>query len=489
VSTKILIIEDNPKDAGLFKHVLELEDYAVEIATTAAEGFSQAQSGNFDVVLTDLNLGGPKSDEGRDLVIQLHTSKPQLPVILMTGGHTAEIAIDVIKQGGFDYFVKPLRVMDESFRADVVRMVDQAAASKQLMESGVKLPGETVDPGQPAGDQIIGNSRIMQGVYKEIGRVASTTVTVLIRGETGTGKELVARAIYSHSERASQPFIVVNCTAIPESLLESELFGHEPGAFTGATVRRLGRFEQAHRGTIFLDEIGDMEMKLQQKLLRVLQEQVIERVGGKEPIPVDVRVIAATHANLEQAIEESQFRQDLYFRLNVAQISLPPLRNRMEDIRPLVRYFIQRYGAELGSATSSIENEAIMALREQSWPGNVRELKGVVRKALLLAHGYTITTDIIRKALDQTTPPKPSTLRRFAAHVAEALASAQSGERENVMADLIEIVERELYGQAIRRAKRDQSKAAQWLGVSRPTMRQKLSRYGLHQVRDRSTRE
>src|SRR6185503_5459149 len=405
VNTKILLIEDSPNDASLFKHMLEAEGYAVEIAATASEGLAQACRGNFDVVLTDLNLGGPKSDEGRDLVIQLGSAKPQLLVILMTGGHTAEIAIDVIKQGGFDYFAKPVR-MDDAFRAEVARMIDQAAASKQLMESRVRLPGETVDPGRPASDQIIGNSRVMQRVYQEIGRVAPTPVTVLIRGETGTGKELVARAIYSHSERANRAFIVVNCTAIPENLLESELFGHEPGAFTGASARRIGRFEQAHRGTIFLDEIGDMEMRLQQKLLRVLQEQIIERVGGKEPIPVDVRVIAATHADLERAIEENLFRQDLYFRLNVAQISLPPLRDRVEDIRPLVRHFIQCYGPELGSATSTIENEAIMSLQEQSWPGNVRELKAVVRKALLLAHGYTITTDMIRTALDQTTPPK-----------------------------------------------------------------------------------
>jgi DNA-binding NtrC family response regulator len=486
MSTKILLIDDNPKDAELFRHALETEGYTVQVATTAAEGLAQANCGNFDVVLTDLNLGGPKSDEGRDLVIQLHSSKPHLPVVLMTGGHTAEIAIDVIKQGGFDYFAKPLNVLDEAFRAELAKMIDQAAASKQLAESRVKLPGETVDPGQAAGDQIVGNSRVMQAVYKEIGRVAPTSVTVLIRGETGTGKELVARAIYSHSERAGGPFIVVNCTAIPENLLESELFGHEPGAFTGATVRRIGRFEQAHRGTIFLDEIGDMEMRLQQKLLRVLQEQVIERVGGKEPIAVDVRVIAATHADLERAIEENLFRQDLYFRLNVAQISLPPLRSRVEDIAPLVRHFIQCYGAELGSASSTIENEAIMELQEQSWPGNVRELKGVVRKALLLAHGYTITTDIVRRALEQTTPPKPASQQSFAAHVAEALAGVQSGERENVMADLTEIIERELYGQAIRRSKRDQSKAAQWLGVSRPTMRQKLARYGLQLGRQRS---
>src|SRR5207249_3559543 len=226
-----------------------------------------------------------------------------------------------------------------TFRADLAEMLDKAATCKQLM-ARVKLPGEPGTEDAPTGDQIIGHSRLMQNVYKEIGRVADKPVTVLIRGETGTGKELVARAIYTYSSRANQPFVVVNCAAIPDSLLESELFGHEPGAFTGARHRRLGRFEMAHQGTIFLDEIGDMDMKLQQKLLRVLQEGTIERVGGSEPIPVDVRVLAATHRNLELAIEENEFRQDLFFRLNVALISLPPLRERREDIPEQVKYYI-----------------------------------------------------------------------------------------------------------------------------------------------------
>jgi DNA-binding NtrC family response regulator len=311
---------------------------------------------------------------------------------------------------------------------------------------------------------------------------------VLLRGETGTGKELVARAIYAHSTRAEQPFIIVNCTAIPEHLLESELFGHESGSFTGAKTRRIGRFEQAHQGTIFLDEIGDMEPKLQQKLLRVLQAQTIERLGGNQPIPVDVRVIAATQTDLEQAIRANEFRQDLYFRLNVAQIVVPPLRDRREDIPELVQYFIRRYGAELGSGTCALENEALLCLQQQVWAGNVRELRGVVRKALLLAHGFTITKGIVREALDQTRPPRPIAGQAFADHVADLLACAQRGERQEVMAELTELVERELYSQAIQRARGDQTKAAQWLGVSRPTIRQKLTRYGLFPVRDSDTK-
>jgi len=511
---KVLLIEDDPNDVEIFGRILEEEGYEVTSADNVDQGLTLVRNeGNdegkeFDVVLTDLDLKGPTGREGRELVVELRRSKPHLPVILMTGlplrsgDPTADIAIDVIQLGAFDYISKALDPReDKTFRADLAEMVDHAVASKQLM-AGLQPRPDAATEDKPAADKIVGNSRVMQNVYKEIGRVAATPVTVLVRGETGTGKELVARAIYSHGDRAAQPFIVVNCTAIPENLLESELFGHEQGAFTGANLRRIGRFEQAHCGTIFLDEIGDMDLKLQQKLLRVLQEQTIERVGGKEPIRVDVRIIAATHRNLELAVEENEFRQDLYFRLNVAVISLPPLRERKEDIRDLVEYFIECYGSELAlrkqadgtfismiqhGPKAAIEREAVMCLEAQSWPGNVRELRSVVRKALVLANGYTITTDTVRKALDQARPPSPALQQPFATLVGSVLASAKNGERENVIADLIEVVERELYGEALRRAKGDQSRAARWLGVSRPTMRERLLRYGLHSVRERST--
>ena len=509
MSHKVLIIEDNPDDAFIFGRLLKMEGHSFEIATNGPEGLRRALSGEFDVVLTDLNLGGASRDEGRDLVARLHAALPHLPVILMTGDHRAktgdlraktgrdmaEIAIKVTKVGAFDYFSKPPNPFEGTFRADLAEMLDKAATCKQLM-ARVKLPGEPGTEDAPTGDQIIGHSRLMQNVYKEIGRVAAKPVTVLIRGQTGTGKELVARAIYTYSDRANQPFIVVNCAAIPESLLESELFGHEAGAFTGAKVRRLGRFELAHRGTIFLDEIGDMNLNLQQKLLRVLQENTIERVGGKESVPVDVRVLAATHRDLESGIQEGVFRQDLYFRLNVAVISLPPLRERKEDLRDvitqepatgkqsripgLVSHFVQRYAAELGSVTPPVTPAAYQELEHYDWPGNVRELRNAIRKALLLARGYSITPEIIRRALDQLKPPRPTEDQTFGAFVSKILASAKTGDRENVLTDLTEAVERELYSQAIRRACGDQSKAARWLGVSRPTMLEKLRRFDLH---------
>jgi DNA-binding NtrC family response regulator len=493
--SKILVIEDDPNDAEFFQRILVQEGNAVEIAATASAGLSRAQSGEFDLVLTDLNLGGPTRDEGRELVKQLHCNDPHLPVILMTGGHTAEIAIDAIKLGAFDYFSKPREVFDESFRTELAEMVDHASASRRLTKQ-VKVQGDVNTEDKASVDQIVGRSRSMQNVYKEIGRVAATSLNVLIRGETGTGKELVARAIWGNSDRAKEAFVVVNCAAIPVDLLESELFGHDPGAFTGARTKRLGRFELAHRGTLFLDEIGDMNINLQQKLLRVLQEQTIERVGGKEPIPVDVRVIAATHRDLEVAVQENQFRQDLYYRLNVAMISLPPLRERKEDLRDLVtndpktplpglvNYFVRRYATELGSAPPPVTEDAFQEVEGYDWPGNVRELRNVMRKALLVARGYPITAEIIRSAIAQTTPPHPSTQESFSAYVRRVLASAASGEREDVLADVGAVVERELYTQAVRRARGDQSKISRWLGVSRPTVRDKLTRFRLHPVKD-----
>jgi DNA-binding NtrC family response regulator len=301
----------------------------------------------------------------------------------------------------------------------------------------------------------------------------------LIRGETGTGKELVARAICQHSERAAQPFIIVNCAAIPENLLESELFGHEPGAFTDAKVRRIGRFEQANGGTLFLDEIGDTSLSTQVKLLRVLQEKTIQRLGGKETIAVDVRVITATHRNLELAIQEKEFREDLFYRLNVAAVYVPPLRERKEDIEDLINYFLRRHGRELGVSKPSISADAIKYLEQQDWPGNVRELENVIRKALLSSHGFTITLESVSAITTTKKFPSSTPEHTVSNYVTELLERAKKGELENIHSVFTETVERELYSQAIQLAGGDQSKAAKWLGVSRPTMREKLTRYSL----------
>ena len=316
--------------------------------------------------------------------------------------------------------------------------------------------------------------------------MAATTVTVLIRGETGTGKELVARAIYQHSGRAAQPFIAVNCAAIPETLLESELFGHERGAFTGAHARRVGRFEQANHGTLFLDEIGDLSLSTQVKLLRVLQEKYIQRVGGNEKIPVDVRVLAATHRDLETALKEKEasrtfrFREDLFYRLSGVTITLPPLSQRPDDIPDLVKYFMQRSGGELGVDAPSIQPEAIAFLQNQAWPGNVRELENVVRQALLLARNYPIGLEHVQEACSRTRKPVLLSDQTIAGYFSELLARAERGEADGVHAKMIEEMERELFARAIQLAQGNQAKAARWLGVTRTTMREKLIHFGLH---------
>jgi len=463
---KILLVEDDASIVGGLKKELQVEGYEVAVAERGDKGLAQAKEQPFDVVITDLKMPGLS---GLELVEQLHASKPKLPIILMTAFGTTETAIEATKLGAYDYLLKPF---------DMVELLDLVAKSVACN----RLMSEPVEMGEARSNQsaIIGNSRAMQAVYKEIGRVAATAVSVLIRGETGTGKELVARAIYQHSSRAAQPFIAVNCAAIPETLLESELFGHDRGAFTGAHARRIGRFEQANRGTILLDEIGDLSLSTQVKLLRVLQEKYIQRVGGNERIPVDVRILAATHRDLETALKENQFREDLFYRLSGVTIALPPLSQRPEDIPDLVKYFMQRLGGEVGVDAPSIQPAAIAFLQTQAWPGNVRELENVVRQALLLARNYPIGLEHAQEAYARTRKSVLVSDQTIAGYFSELLAKAQRGEADGVHAKMIEEMERELFARAIQLAQGNQAKAARWLGVTRTTMREKLIHFGLH---------
>src|SRR5436189_1953296 len=352
---KILLIEDDASIVGGLKKELQVQGYEVAVAERGDEGLAQAKAQPFHVAMTDLTMPG---FSGLELVEQLHASKTKLPIILMTAFGTTETAIEATKLGAYDYLLKPFDM------AELLDLTAKAVACNRLMS-------EPVEMGEARSNQsaIVGNSRAMQAVYKEIGRVAATAVTVLIRGETGTGKELVARAIYQHSGRAAQPFIAVNCAAIPETLLESELFGHDRGAFTGAHARRIGRFEQADHGTIFLDEIGDLSLSTQVNLLRVLQEKYIQRVGGNEKIPVDVRVLAATHRDLETALKANQFREDLFYRLSGVTITLPPLSQRPEDVPDLVKYFMQRSGGEVGVDAPLVQPEDISFTHQQAMHG------------------------------------------------------------------------------------------------------------------------
>ncbi len=463
---KILLVED---DAGLSDSlylVLTAEGNHVVLAQRGDLGLARASADNFDVVITDLKLPGLS---GLELVRQLHAVKPRLPIILMTAHGTAETAIEATKFGAYDYLLKPFEM------EELIDLTQKAVASSRLMSEPVEVGGASLKH-----DAIVGQSRAMQVIYKEIGRMAAKPVNVLIRGETGTGKELIARAIYQHSERVSEPFVAINCAAIPETLLESELFGHERGAFTGAETRRIGRFEQADHGTLFLDEIGDLSPGTQVKLLRVLQERCIQRLGGKENIPVDVRVIAATHRDLESAMREKLFREDLFYRLNVVVIMLPALRDRKEDLPELVRYFLSRYGVELGAAQPAIQTDALELLQAQSWPGNVRELENAVRKMLLAARGYTISLEHAQAVLTAVAPAVKGSDASLIGMVAELLQAAKRGETENVHGRLLSDVEREIFAQAIQLAHGNQAKVARWLGVSRLTVRDKLIQFGLH---------
>jgi DNA-binding NtrC family response regulator len=469
-ATKVLLIEDDPGIAETLQRILADEGHTVVVKRHGDEGLAHAVGGGVNVVITDLRLPGLN---GLELTRRLRAAQPRLPVILITAFGTTDTAIEATKFGAYDYLLKPFAI------PQLIELVRKAAESNRLMSEPVDLGARGM-----ARDALVGRSEVMQAIYKEIGRVASKPVNVLIRGETGTGKELIARALYHHGDRAAAPFIAVNCAAIPEPLLESELFGHERGAFTGAEVRRIGRFEQADHGTLFLDEIGDMTPSTQVKLVRVLQEQCLQRVGGRESIPVDVRVIAATHRDLEAAIVQKHFREDLFYRLSVVVITLPPLRSRREDIPELVRYFLQKHGPALGSAQPSILPEAIEFLQAQSWPGNVRQLENVMRKIVLLAQDYTISAEHARTALHQAGGANFSPVGPLGDYIEQLIAAARRGEASDVHARVVDAAERELFSRAIREAAGNQAKAARWLGVSRITMKAKLVQFGLHPGRE-----
>ena len=463
----VLLIEDDTGLAANLRDVLAEEGFKVTLCTRGDEGLRRATNDDCDVVLTDLRLPGMG---GLELLRQLHAAQPRLPVVLMTAHGTIETAIEATKLGAYDYLQKPFEM------PELIGLLHRAADAGRLMREPVALATKAPS----ARTALVGASRAMQDVCKEIGRVAAKPVTVLIRGETGTGKELIARALYQHSDRAKAAFIAINCAAVPENLLESELFGHERGSFTGADQRRIGRFEQANKGTLFLDEIGDLPPGTQVKLLRVLQQQTFQRVGGSETISVDVRVIAATHRDLHEMIREGQFREDLFHRLNVVTIQLPPLRERREDIPVLVQHFLKKYAAEFGGESPAISADALALLQAEPWPGNIRELENVTRRLLLAAHGLSIGADALRLTLSARTPEKTAATDSLPAMAAALLARAQRGELHDAHAQIMAGAEREVLTQAILLAEGNQAKAARWLGLSRFTLREKLKQLGLH---------
>jgi two-component system nitrogen regulation response regulator GlnG len=382
-----------------------------------------------------------------------------------------------MKLGAYDYLLKPLDV------GQVESLIERALEARRLMKSPVRME-ETA--GDDESDLLVGRSPSMLDVYKQIGRVAAQNITVLISGESGTGKELIARAIYQHSHRLGECFMAVNCAALTDTLLESELFGHEKGAFTGADRRRIGRFEQCDKGTIFLDEVGDMSPATQSKVLRLLQEQTFERVGGHETISVDVRLISATNRNLEQMIADDEFRLDLFHRLNGFEIKLPPLREREGDLELLINHFLKRFNAQLDKKITSVSREAMALMRKYPWPGNIRELQTAMRRAMLMATGPTIVPESLPKEIVENLPPTPGSGVAAGASngdssvdlsaFVDARAAANS---ENLYQETLQMMERYLLARVLRETHGNQSHAARRLGITRGSLRNKMRDLGI----------
>ncbi len=467
--SEVLIVDDDGQLRSSFSKLLAEEGHTVRTAPSGEAGVEEVEKQPPDLVVLDVKLPGISGLEAFERIKKI---VPGLPVIVMTAYGTTDTAIEATKLGAFDYILKPFDI------PAVLELIERALESASLMRSRVKLGGETTEV---SGDVLIGRSQVMQEVYKSIGRVAPTDATVLIRGESGTGKELVARAIYQHSRRSTEPFRVINCVALPETLLESELFGYERGAFTGAHSRRVGKLEQAHGGTIFLDEIGDMPLTIQAKLLRLLQEKSIERLGGNKTISVDVRILAATNRNLERAIETGQFREDLYYRLKVVTVSLPPLRERREDIPLLCDYFMSYYAREMGVDPPGITQAAQQVIGNNHWPGNIRELANTLKKALIFSSGYPIRPEDISYAIAEGEASAESetqaTMEEAARKWVKAiLLSNDYKDRYNYLMDTFGSI---VVSEALQLTSNNRSQAAKLLGLARPTLLSKIEKLHL----------
>lgn len=465
----IVIVADANAPAGQpWIADLEAQGYRVLAETSGAGVLARVEAGG-QVVITGSHL---QDMDGLQLIARLNRSHPRTPIIMVTDEGSSQIAIEAIKRGAEDILSEPVDP------GELMGVVDEALEAAGRMFRPVEIA-----PVYAEQDTLIGRSRAMRRVYKELGRISATPLTVLIRGETGTGKELIARAIYQHGHRAHKPFVAVNCAAIPEHLLESELFGHERGAFTGAVATRIGRFEQAHNATLFLDEIGDMNLSLQSKLLRVLQEKQIRRVGGREEIPVDARVIAATHQPLEEMMRRGSFREDLFYRLNVASISIPPLRERPGDVPLLVEHFLASFGRELSLEVPRITEDALAYLTARPWPGNIRQLQNVLRKALLRRRRFAVDKKTVMTVLEEAEAMASHAMSADEAlqvRAREVLGKVASGDLDGAYGVYMGQAERALLEEAMRLSGGNQAKAARWLGISRLTLREKLRGYALH---------
>jgi nitrogen regulation protein NR(I) len=481
---KILIIDDDEGVCYSLARLLSNDERRVTAVQTPEAGFEAMRGEDPDLVMLDVKIPGA---DGLDLLRQIKQQRPRQLVVMMTAHGTTDTAIEAMKRGAFDYLMKP-------FDAEVLGSVINKALSTARLNRRIGSPVETARDKKTAAaekfsESIIGRSPAMQDVYKKIGQVAPREVPVLIRGESGTGKELVARSLWQHSHRAEKAFLAVNCAAIPENLLEGELFGHEKGSFTGADSRKLGKFEQADGGTLFLDEVGDMTIATQAKILRVLQNSTFERVGGSETIKVNVRILAATHQNLEKLIGEGKFREDLYYRLRVMEITVPPLRERREDIPAICIHLLSRHRDALASDAASIAPKALDALIAHDWPGNIRQLENVMRRAMVVCNGSMInfydldfgrdtagiTLSSVSGPVQIPLPSASQPLAPGAGDMDELIERLLSSGKNS----LIEDMERLLIGRALEKLNGNQLQTAKLLGITRNTLRSRIEKYGL----------
>ena len=450
---KILIVDDELNMRLVLTAMLKKEGYEIASAADGSEALSILKSGPIDAVITDLKM--PNVD-GMELLNHMNDKHPALPVIIITAHGTVATAVKALKKGALDYITKPFD-LDE-----LKNVISKAMKTRTLKENELFLPPEDIER---AG--IIGTSKSIKDIFEAIKRVAPTTTTILITGETGTGKELVADAIHYNSPRKKNPLIKINCAAIAKTLMESELFGYEKGAYTGAAVTKPGKFELAHKGTLFLDEVSEIPRDMQVKLLRVLQEQEFERVGGLRTIKVDVRIIAATNQNLLQQVQAGNFREDLYYRLNVFPIEVPPLRSRKEDILPLTDYFLEKFNKKLNVSVNMEQEVKEMFLRHD-WPGNIRELENLIERMILLAQNDTVTMREI-----------PEEFKAAVNKIAAAPLETSKKPFKNYMRDHVENVEKQMIVKMLEEAGGNVTKAAQQLGLSRKGLQLKMIKYNL----------
>jgi len=452
MDSRLLVVDDDPEVRYTLRAALARDGVAMDEAENAAEGVERASAADYDLILLDHRL---PDGEGIHLLPDLRRLQPDALVLMMTAYGTRRTAVEAIRKGAYDFFTKPIKLEE-------LRIVMTRALERRTLAREVARLRERFEEGSPF-DRIIGRSGSMQRVFETLSKVVRSDTTVLILGESGTGKELVAEAVHANSRRHDGPFVKLNCVAIPQTLLESELFGHEKGSFTGAHQRKIGKFELANQGTILLDEIGDMSLETQAKILRVLQEREFERVGGVEPVNVDVRIVAATNRDLSRAVEAGEFREDLYFRLNVVTVTLPPLRDRAEDIPLLAEHFLHQVAEQHGKSVGGIDPSAMDAITQYEWPGNVRQLRHAIERAVIWAEGEELTREDLPAEV-------------VAGGLVQNRQSASTGDSLPVTIDRIE---RQLILDALRAAGGVQATAARRLGITERSMWHKVKKHGI----------